>query len=216
MLAGQATVLDRNRGPRDARLRDPHTDARRFDRDDLRDLGRVVPGVEPSPETDLDDRAVQPFTDPARVSAGSACSPSPCPESGEAAVPGRSPSRHAALGAGSARGGRRCRTLRRPSPRSAEMGTRTPTALWLVDAELVTALDAHLGPADRLLRQRLADVAHARRTGWSRARVAPASRRRLPGTRRALALRRVGNGRDARSRRAPTPRRSRSARTCSR
>jgi hypothetical protein len=26
------------------------------------------------------------------------------------------------------------------------MGTRTPTALWLVDAELVIALDAHLGP----------------------------------------------------------------------
>jgi len=26
------------------------------------------------------------------------------------------------------------------------MGTRTPTALWLVDADLVTALDAHLGP----------------------------------------------------------------------
>jgi hypothetical protein len=26
------------------------------------------------------------------------------------------------------------------------MGTRTPTALWLVDADLVVALDAHLGP----------------------------------------------------------------------
>ena len=26
------------------------------------------------------------------------------------------------------------------------MGTRTPTAVWLVDAELVVALDAHLGP----------------------------------------------------------------------
>jgi hypothetical protein len=26
------------------------------------------------------------------------------------------------------------------------MGTRTPTALWLVDADLIVALDAHLGP----------------------------------------------------------------------
>src|SRR3954454_18462473 len=26
------------------------------------------------------------------------------------------------------------------------MGTRTPTALWLLDADLVRALDAHLGP----------------------------------------------------------------------
>jgi hypothetical protein len=26
------------------------------------------------------------------------------------------------------------------------MGTRTPTALWLVDSDLVVALDAHLGP----------------------------------------------------------------------
>jgi len=26
------------------------------------------------------------------------------------------------------------------------MGTRTPTAVWLVDADLVVALDAHLGP----------------------------------------------------------------------
>jgi hypothetical protein len=26
------------------------------------------------------------------------------------------------------------------------MGTRTPTALWLVDADLVVALDTHLGP----------------------------------------------------------------------
>src|SRR5438445_9096770 len=61
MFTGQSAVLDRDGGLHDARLRDLHAHLRGFDGDDLLHLGRVVRRVERGPETDLHDRALEPF-----------------------------------------------------------------------------------------------------------------------------------------------------------
>ena len=57
LLAVEPGQLHRGRRPGDAGFGDPHADGRRFDRQDLRDLGWVVRNVESGAEPDLDDIA---------------------------------------------------------------------------------------------------------------------------------------------------------------